>query len=90
MRIPVSCTVLYTRLYTLYSKKMMQLIGSKKPLPLAGQRPEFTFTEKIVLLAACLGESTRSPAATCCQAGQSQQGKCGRGGLGDYGRRCWN
>lgn len=85
MRIPVSCTVLYTRLYTLYSKKMMQLIGIKKPLPLAGQRPEFTFTEKIVLLAACLGESTRSPTAAYSQTCQSQKRKRSRGRLGDSG-----
>ena len=47
MRTPVSCTVLYPPLFTLYSKKMMLLIGSKKPLPGEEQRPEFTFTEKI-------------------------------------------
>ena len=75
MRIPVSCTVLYTRLYTLYSKKMMQLIGIKKPLPLAGQRPEFTFTEKIVLLAAA------AYSQTC----QSQKRKRSRGRFGDSG-----
>ena len=45
MRIPVSYTALYTPLFTLYSKKMMLLIGSKKPLPCYEQRPEFTFTE---------------------------------------------
>ena len=47
MRTPVSCTALYTPLFTLYSKKMMLLIASKKPLPGEEQRPEFTFTEKI-------------------------------------------
>ena len=50
MRTPVSCTALYTPLFTLYSKKMMLLIGSKKPLPDEEQRPEFTFTEKLFYL----------------------------------------
>ena len=50
MRTPVSCTALYPPLFTLYSKKMMMLIGSKKPLPFTEQRPEFTFTEKLFYL----------------------------------------
>ena len=73
MRTPFHAQHYTPPLFTLYSKKMMLLIGSKKPLPGEEQRPEFTFTEKLLAAAAC--------SQTC----QSQQRKRSRGGLGDSG-----
>ena len=47
--------------------------------------PHLNLFASLNLLAACLGVSTRSPAAACSQTCQSQQGKRGGGRLGDCG-----
>ena len=47
--------------------------------------PHLNLFASLNLLAACLGVSTRSPAAACSQTCQSQQGKRGGGRLGDSG-----